>query len=188
MQRATVGIAGLGGLGSNVAIALVRAAVGHLILVDFDRVERTNLNRQQYTLAQIGAPKTEALRDNLLAIDSSVDLVVHNTKLSADNISEVFAPAEIICECLDAAEQKAMLVQTFLKQLAPMHKKLVAVSGVAGYGPANEITTRVVSTNFALVGDGTTDVSAQPLLTASRVGVAASHQAHQVIRWLIGAD
>ena len=67
-SSATVAVCGLGGLGSNIAIALARAGVGKLILIDFDRVDITNLHRQQYKASQIGKYKTEALSENLLEI------------------------------------------------------------------------------------------------------------------------
>ena len=53
-SSATVAICGLGGLGSNIAVALARAGIGKLILIDFDRVDITNLHRQQYKANQIG--------------------------------------------------------------------------------------------------------------------------------------
>ena len=68
LEAARVAVCGLGGLGSNVATALARAGVGHLQLIDFDRVEITNLNRQQYRVSQIGLLKTEAMRENLAEI------------------------------------------------------------------------------------------------------------------------
>ena len=63
-----VAVCGLGGLGSNVAIALARAGVGRLHLIDFDRVDLTNLNRQQYTVEQLGQYKTQALAETLRRI------------------------------------------------------------------------------------------------------------------------
>ena len=61
LKSSVIGIAGLGGLGSAVAVALARIGVGRLVLVDFDVVEPSNLNRQQYFVDQVGLPKTEAL-------------------------------------------------------------------------------------------------------------------------------
>ena len=71
LEQGRVAIAGLGGLGSNVAIALTRIGVGHLHLSDSDRVDLTNLNRQQYFLDQVGRYKTEALHGDF-AEDKSV--------------------------------------------------------------------------------------------------------------------
>ena len=69
LERARVAIAGLGGLGSNVAFFLARIGVGHLHLIDFDRVDITNLNRQQYFMRHIGMYKTDALREELVQIN-----------------------------------------------------------------------------------------------------------------------
>ena len=63
LSKGRVAIAGLGGLGSNVAFALARIGVGHLHLIDFDEVDLTNLNRQQYYLRHVGMKKTEALQE-----------------------------------------------------------------------------------------------------------------------------
>ena len=60
-SAATVAICGLGGLGSNIAVALARAGVGNLILIDFDKVDISNLHRQQYKASQVGKYKAEAL-------------------------------------------------------------------------------------------------------------------------------
>ena len=68
MRSSRIGIAGLGGLGSNIAAALARSGVGHLILADFDTVELSNINRQLYTLNHIGQKKAEALPMILTAI------------------------------------------------------------------------------------------------------------------------
>lgn len=188
MRQATVGLAGLGGLGSNVAAALARTGVGRLILADFDAVESGNLNRQNYYTDDVGTPKTDALARIITRINPDVTLEVHNELLTEENIPGIFAGADIIAECFDKAEMKAMLTRVFFKRLAPQGKKLVAVSGLAGCGPANSITTRLVNPNFAIVGDGHTDVNEVPLLVASRVIIAAMHQAHQIIQWILETD
>lgn len=66
LKDARVTIAGAGGLGSNIAIALARSGVGHLTLIDFDVIEMSNLNRQQYKVSQVGMPKVVALKQNLI--------------------------------------------------------------------------------------------------------------------------
>jgi len=188
MLGTTVAIAGLGGLGSNVAVALARTGIGRLILVDFDAVDSSNLNRQHYFLADVGKPKTTALAKIITAINPAVLLETHDTVLNQESIPGIFAEADIIAECFDRAEAKAMLTRVFFTRLALQGKKLVAASGLAGLGPANDIRTRLVSPNFAIVGDGHSDVNEEPLLVASRVITAAMHQAHQIIHWITETD
>ena len=188
MKLATVGIAGLGGLGSNVAIALARTGIGKLILVDFDCVERTNLNRQQYLLSQVGKLKTDSLKQNIFEINPEVEVEINNCKLDAINIPIVFENADIIAECFDKADAKAMITNVFLIELADKGKKLVAASGMAGTGRADEIKTLIQNKNFVLVGDGKSDVEDEPILTASRVGIVALFQANQIIKWIIGEE
>jgi len=91
MRGAAVGVAGLGGLGSNLALALARTNIGKLTLVDFDRVEKSNLNRQQYFLSQVGDFKTDALKKNILEINPNVEIKTVNYKLNKKNIPEIFS-------------------------------------------------------------------------------------------------
>ena len=69
-----VAIAGLGGLGSNVAIALARAGVGEIFMVDFDNVDISNLNRQQYFISDIGKAKTSALSEKIRAVNPIIKI------------------------------------------------------------------------------------------------------------------
>ena len=111
-SRAGAAIAGLGGLGSNVAFNLARTGIGHLHLIDFDRVDITNLNRQQYFIHQIGMYKTEALKENLLKINPYLDIHTDCVKVEEGNVRELLAEDRYICEAFDKAENKAMLVNT----------------------------------------------------------------------------
>lgn len=188
MKRVTVGIAGLGGLGSNVAIALARTGIGKLILVDFDCVERSNLNRQQYLLSQVGKLKTDSLKQNIFEINPEVEVEITNCNLDEKNIPVVFENADVIAECFDNADAKAMITNVFLRKLADKGKKLVAASGMAGTGRADEIKTLIQNENFVLVGDGKSGIENEPILTASRVGIVSSFQANQIIRWIIGEE
>lgn len=181
-SAATVAICGLGGLGSNIAISLARAGIGKLILIDFDRVDVTNLHRQQYKVEQIGEYKTEALSENLKAIAPYVVLETHTVRITEDNAVGLLKDADIICEAFDDAETKAMLTNLILEVMP--EKYLVAASGMAGLDSANAIKTRKVTNRFYLCGDEVSDVKDGIGLIASRVMLCAAHQAHTVLRIL----
>ena len=180
----TVAICGLGGLGSNIAVALARAGVGRLILIDFDRVDISNLHRQQYRANQIGYYKTDALKENLQEISPYLDIVTHTVRMEENNLTELLQDTDIICEAFDDAEAKAMLVNGVLEKLHT--KYLIAASGMAGIGSANSIKTRRVMERFYLCGDGVSDVGDDIGLVAPRVMLCAAHQAQMVLRILSG--
>ncbi len=182
ISEATVAICGLGGLGSNIAIALARAGIGRLILIDFDRVDLTNLHRQQYKTSQIGMYKTDALKDNLYEISPYTHIVTYTEQITEGNMGELLSSADIICEAFDNADAKAMLTNFVLENFST--KYLVAASGMAGLGSANSIATRKITKRFYLCGDGTSDVSDGIGLISSRVALCAAHQAHAVLRIL----
>lgn len=179
---ATVAICGLGGLGSNIAIHLARAGIGKLILCDFDRVDITNLHRQQYQASQVGMYKTDALADNLREINPYIVLDAHAERITEENAVTLLKDADIICEAFDDAECKAMLTNTVLSEMPD--KYLVAASGMAGMGVTNSIKTRRITSRFYLCGDETSEVSDGIGLVAPRVALCAAHQAHTVLRIL----
>ena len=109
LSEGNVAIAGLGGLGSNIAYSLARIGVGHLHLIDFDVVDITNLNRQQYFLEHLGMHKTDALKSLLLKINPYLDIRTDCVKVTEENLTELFKDNEIICEAFDRPEAKAML-------------------------------------------------------------------------------
>ena len=183
-SSATAAICGLGGLGSNIAIALARAGIGRLILVDFDRVDITNLHRQQYKAEQIGKYKTEALAANLLEISPYTEVKGVTEKVTEGNFLELLEGADIVCEAFDNAEAKAMLVNGVLQKLPECY--LVAASGMAGMGSPNRIETRRITDKFYLCGDGVSDVEETMGLVAPRVMLCAAHQAQTVLRILAG--
>ena len=183
-SSATAAICGLVGLGSNIAIALARAGIGRLILVDFDRVDITNLHRQQYKAEQIGEYKTEALAANLLEISPYTEVKGVTEKVTEGNFLELLEGADIVCEAFDNAEAKAMLVNGVLQKLPECY--LVAASGMAGMGSPNRIETRRITDRFYLCGDGVSDVEETMGLVAPRVMLCAAHQAQTVLRILAG--
>lgn len=183
-SSAIVAICGLGGLGSNIAISLARAGIGKLILIDFDKVDITNLHRQQYKASQIGMDKTVALSENLKEIAPYTGIESHTVRITEDNAAELLKDADIICEAFDDAEAKAMLTNLVLEEMPD--KFLVAASGMAGFGSANTIKTRKVMSRFYLCGDEESDVQSEGSLVSSRVMLCAAHQAHTVLRILAG--
>ena len=181
-SSATVAVCGLGGLGSHLAVALARAGIGKLVLIDHDRVDITNLHRQQYKADQIGKYKTEALAENLLEIAPYIRLEIDTKRITEDNFSSLLAHADIICEAFDDAEAKARLVNGVLETMPG--KYLVAASGMAGLGTPNTIRTRKVTRQFYLCGDEVSDVEDSIGLVAPRVMLCAAHQALIVLRIL----
>ena len=180
ISSSTVAICGLGGLGSNIAIILSRLGIGRLILIDFDKVDISNLHRQQYKPNQIGMEKTNALAQNLEEIAPYLEIETHTAYMDENNYYELLQDVNIICEAFDNPEAKASIVNYVLSEMP--EKYIVAASGMAGIESANMIKTRRVSKRFYLCGDEKSDVEDGVGLVASRVSVCASHQANMVLR------
>ncbi|HNQ44728.1 MAG TPA: sulfur carrier protein ThiS adenylyltransferase ThiF, partial [Candidatus Cloacimonadota bacterium] len=136
-QKSVVGIAGAGGLGSNIANLLARAGVGKIIIADHDVISISNLNRQAFTLAQVGQSKVQALKDNILQFNPFIDLEIHKVKLDPVNIPQIFSGADLMLEALDTDVAKAMLLETWLQHFP--EKPIIAASGLAGYGHSDLI-------------------------------------------------
>jgi len=186
IKKSRIGIAGAGGLGSHVAIALARIGIGRLVVADFDLVETSNLNRQYYFIDQVGMPKVQALQETIKRINPGVDFVAVHEKIIPANLKKHFSSLDIMVEAFDDADQKALLISHFLREFSQI--PLVAASGMAGFAPSNMIATRRVANNLYLCGDGVTAAQPGQGLMAPRVGIAAHHQANAVLRLLLGED
>jgi sulfur carrier protein ThiS adenylyltransferase len=186
VQKARVGIMGLGGLGTVVAGALARIGVGKLTLADFDVVEPSNLNRQQYSISQIGEKKTEALKKNLLQMNPYITIETVDGLLTEESIPQVFKDVDVLAECFDDPAMKAAALRTVLTNMPG--KGYVGASGLAGFGDNNAIRTKEIHTNVYIIGDGTSAAGPGQGLMAPRVGIAAHHQANQILRILLGKD
>ena len=183
LSESRVAVAGLGGLGSNTAVFLARAGIGHLHLIDFDKVDITNLNRQHYFISHLGRYKTEALKEQLLQINPWLDIETSCEEVREENVQRLFQNADIICEAFDCPENKAMLVNSCL-ELFP-EKILVCASGMAGWGRSNDIITRQVGRNFYLCGDDTSGIENGEGLIAPRVALCAAHEANLIIELIL---
>jgi sulfur carrier protein ThiS adenylyltransferase len=183
-SSATVAVCGLGGLGANIAISLARVGIGKLVLIDFDRVDITNLHRQQYKANQVGRYKTDALAENLLEIAPYMEIETVTERITEENFIDFLKDVDVVCEAFDRAESKAMLVNCVLEQLPECY--LVAASGMAGISTPNSIKTRKIMKRFYLCGDEVSDVEDSMGLVSTRVMLCAAHQAHTVLRILAG--
>ncbi len=186
LRNARVAVAGLGGLGSNIAVMLARSGIGELLLVDFDTVDVTNLNRQMYLIPQLGKPKAEALPEILYQINPYLTYRSVCIKVTPDNVKELFSEYPIVCEAFDKPDQKAMLVRELLMQCP----KTIVVSGngMAGYADANEIRTCQVMKRLYVCGDQSTDVGNGIGLIAPRVAVCAAHEANKVLQLIMQTE
>jgi len=185
LRNSVVGIAGAGGLGSNVAFSLARAGIGTLIIADFDKIEPSNLNRHQYFIEQIGRSKVEALLENLRKINPFSKYEIHNLKINDDNIYEIFADAEILVEAFDLAEMKKMLIESWVSQFPK--RPIIAASGLAGFGKNEILHTRKIGSLY-ICGDEDTEVEEGISPMAPRVGIVANMQANLVLELLLKTE
>lgn len=185
LESGRVAIAGLGGLGSNIAVMLARIGVGHLLLVDFDKVEPSNLNRQFYDTSHLGMLKTEALKSQLDKINPFIDTQFLNIKITSENAAEIFRDYPIVCEAFDNPTYKADLINAMLESGG---KKVVSASGMAGYGSSNKTTTKRVFDNLYVCGDDVPPLEGGVGLMAPKVTICAGHQANMILRLLLNIE
>ncbi|WP_319370448.1 sulfur carrier protein ThiS adenylyltransferase ThiF [uncultured Ilyobacter sp.] len=143
-----IGIAGAGGIGSNVAVHLVRTGASCLKIADFDFIEESNLNRQFYFHHQIGTSKVETLKKNLLDINPKGNFQVENLKLTRENMTDFFQECDIVVEAFDESKYKTMLIE----EIYPLGKLIVSASGIAHWDICN-IKIKKVMPNLFVVGD-----------------------------------
>ena len=186
LSKAVIGVAGLGGLGSNIALSLARVGVKKLVLADFDVVEPSNLNRQQYFVRHIGMKKTQALKELINDVNPFVEVETHDIFLDEKNVASVFGECEILCEAFDNVAGKAMILNEAGASLKD--KKIIGASGMAGYFSSNLIKTIKFAKNVYLCGDLTNEAKIGQGLMAPRVAICANHEANLAIRLLMGLE
>jgi len=185
LQESSIGIAGLGGLGSNIAISLTRAGVGHLILIDYDKVEKSNINRQYYFLDQIGNFKTNALKKTIKKINPKMQVNTKNIKLKKGSMHSPFKNVDLIIEALDDAQTKTDFIEEILLKLPK--KPIIAASGVAGYGNSDRISTKKFS-NLYVVYDKQAQPCEKDTIIAPRVALIANWQANIAIEIILNGE
>lgn len=184
LKNARIAVAGLGGLGSNAAMMLARSGIGTLHLVDFDRVDLSNLNRQNYYIEHLGMEKTEATREVLLKINPYLNIITDAVKIDSENALSVFRDDIIVIEAFDRAENKAMLISALLSR--DNEKIIISGNGLAGYSSSNTITTKKINDRLYMCGDGTSDSQKGMGLMSARVSICAAHEANMAVRLVLG--
>lgn len=181
-KKSKVAIAGLGGLGSNIAIALARVGIGEMVLIDFDVVEASNLNRQAYFVGDLGKKKCDALIESLQRINPYSQYIGIHKKIEKEDVENLFDGVDVVVEAFDHPEYKAMLINELLTKL---DVPVVSASGLAGLYDPNSIKSRKVFKQLYLVGDGVHEAKEFEGLMAPRVMIAAGHQATVVCQLLL---
>lgn len=126
LAKISVCIVGLGGVGSYAAETLVRTGIRSFILIDFDTVGPTNLNRQLLaTISSIGKPKTELMKERILAINNEARIICHQVFLDSENRAELIAGADFVIDAIDSLGPKIGM----LEYLAKSERSFISVMG-----------------------------------------------------------
>jgi tRNA A37 threonylcarbamoyladenosine dehydratase len=135
LQHARIMVVGLGGVGGYAAEALARAGVGHLTLVDFDKVCLTNVNRQVHALRKtVGASKAGLMAERCKAINPKLDLSAQAVFFDAGNADTLLSPGyDVVLDAIDNVTAKIAL-------LADCHRRGQRVISAMGAGGRTDPT------------------------------------------------
>ena len=181
IRSVKIGIAGAGGLGSNCAMNLVRCGFNDFIIIDFDKIDESNLNRQFYFVEQIGMFKTEALKQNLKNINPDLKIETYCVRLKKGEFKKYFITCDIIVEAFDSVESKKNLID----ELGTTGKLVVAASGIAGYGNTDNIIIKKLGKKLFIAGDFVSEVSKELPPLSPGVMIAASKQADVILKYVL---
>lgn len=131
LARSRVGIIGIGALGTNLGNLCARSGVGNLILVDSDRVELSNLQRQMlFSEADVGSLKAAKAAEKLAEINSEINIEAFCQRLDCNNIYDIFKGCDLILDGTDNFPTRFIVNQMALKTKTPwVHTGVTASSG-----------------------------------------------------------
>lgn len=181
----TIGIAGAGGLGSNVAVSLARCGIDKLVIADFDKVEYSNLNRQYYFLDQVGMYKVDALYETIKRINPFIKIEKYKTELNSLNVKNVFSKVDILVEALDKAEVKKMLIENWTEHFP--EKPIIIASGVYGFGDFEKLRIKVVDKIY-ICGDQVTEIKNDFSTLSPKIGIVSNMQSDLVVKILVNEE
>lgn len=182
LQQVRIGVAGAGGLGSNAALFLARSGFKRFKIVDFDRVDYSNLNRQFFFYRQVGEEKVKALKENLLSVSPDLEIEISVERIDGESAGRIFTGCQAVVEALDGVEYKKLLIEAYMNT----DILLVAASGLGGWGETDNIRVRRVKDNFFLVGDLVSGAGPDCPALAPGVAVTAAKQADVVLSYFLG--
>lgn len=177
---AKVSILGCGGLGSNIAMALARCGLGEIHIYDFDKVEFSNLNRQNFDQNDLGKSKVVQTKKKIEETIPYTKVFANNLFVTRENLDEISEKTDIFIEAFDKKEMKSLVFEYFLGK---DKKKLVMASGLSGLGDFNDIKIKEIE-NVTMVGDfnSTPDQG----LYAPYIGIISNLEALCALKLIIG--
>lgn len=187
LKAATVMIVGLGGLGSPVAMYLAAAGVGHLILVDHDEVDLTNLQRQiVHNSERIGESKVHSARETILDLNPHCKVTVEAKRLKERSADRLVASANAIVDCTDNFSTRFLLNRLSVQYQVPLISgAAIRMDGqISVYDPNNE-ESPCYQCLFDDTGEGDQTCANNGVL-APIVGLVGSIQAVETLKQLTG--
>lgn len=187
LRRARVLVIGLGGLGSPVAMYLAASGVGHLVLVDFDHVELSNLQRQViHSSADIGRDKVASARDRVTALNPDVEVTTLAYVLDDDELKEEIGKADVVVDASDNFETRFALNALCFGAGTPLVSgAAIRMEGQVGVFDPRDLTSgcyRCLYTNES--GEG--EACAQVGVLAPLLGIIGSVQATETLKLIVG--
>ena len=126
LARTSVAVIGLGGVGSYSAEALARSGIGKFILIDFDVIESTNINRQILALqSTLGKPKVELMQQRILDINPKAEVIIYQEVLDGNKQDNLLEGAEYCVDSIDSLNSKISLLEFLLKN----ERKFISIMG-----------------------------------------------------------
>ena len=180
LKNAKVSILGCGGLGSNIAIVLARCGLGEIHIYDYDQVELSNLNRQNYDQNDLGKSKVIQTKKKIEASLPYTKVYAKEVLIGKENLDQISEKTDIFIEAFDKKEMKSLVFEYFLGR---DDKKLIMASGLSGLGDFSDIKVKKIE-NVTMVGDFKS--SPDQGLYAPYLGIVSNIEALLALKIIIG--
>lgn len=176
VQKHKIGIGGAGGLGSNIAIMLVRSGFNKFEIVDSDTIEPSNLNRQPFLINEVGNIKVNTLKTLLRNINPEIKVSTSCVRWYEEKSPYLFKDCTFIIEAFDHADEK----QKFVEYYQDKTNYIICASGMSGFDIQEQLKIQNVG-NIYIVGDQKSNVTNDTPPMAPRVTACAAIMAGLVL-------